>query len=168
MRDHGIPVHDARSVEPAALCESLRSLAPDIIVSIANSKILSNDVLKTAKLAALNSHSSLLPRYKGILTGFWHLLNGETEGGVTIHRMDERVDSGDILDQRAFAIGPRETVFSYYRKAAAAGGALWAGVAEALDVGGLAARPNVSGEPAYGKPSSEDRRRFRRRGLSFI
>jgi methionyl-tRNA formyltransferase len=51
-----------------------------------------------------NIHFSLLPKYKGMYTSAWPLLNGETHSGVTLHEIDEGIDTGDIIDQMEFEI----------------------------------------------------------------
>ncbi len=164
----GIPVFSLTSSADPNLVARLRTLAPDLILSIANSHILPPPVLECAKVAALNSHGSLLPAYKGILTGFWLLANGEAQGGVTIHHMDETVDGGAIVGQCSIAIGPDETIVSYYRKVATHGGRLWAEVVAAFDRGEVAPLVTGAGGACYGRPDGPAIRRFRALGRSFI
>ena len=79
---------------------------PDMIVGL-GTRILRADVLATARIGALNCHSSLLPEYRGGGTEFWQLVGGEKETGVTIHWMASRVDEGEICAQRKWTIPPR-------------------------------------------------------------
>ncbi len=164
----GISVTRLDRAKKTAVDELIRQLAPDIIISVGNSHILPPDVLGAARIVALNSHGSLLPRYRGILAGFWAMLDGASKGGVTIHRMSETVDAGPIVVQRSFDITPQETLFSYYIKVAAVGGALWD---EALCLFAKGAVPEqavtVTGRP-YGRPSFSDLRRFRALGRRFL
>jgi methionyl-tRNA formyltransferase len=64
--------------------------------------ILKAETIRTVRLGVLNRHSSLLPAYRGLHAVFWTLLEGRVPLGLTIHRIDERVDCGEILVQRAF------------------------------------------------------------------
>lgn len=168
-KQKGIRVIRGLSVNDAYFVELLQQMNPDVIASIANHQQLPPAVLSTARIAALNSHGSYLPSYRGILTGFWMLLHGETQGGVTIHEMTSDVDAGRILLQRQIPVDSGETVFSYYRKVAREGGRLWA---EAMAVLARGARPCVPNQPEndhlYLKPSRQDLRLFRIRGKRFI
>jgi methionyl-tRNA formyltransferase len=94
---------------------------PDLILSVFYRKMLSEAVLATAKVAALNLHPSLLPAYRGRAPINWVLVNGETETGVTLHHMVKRADAGDIVGRRRIEIAPRETAFTLYQKVEQAG-----------------------------------------------
>ena len=70
-------------------------------------RILPRAVLELPRLGCINVHASLLPKYRGAAPIQWALLRGETTTGVTIMRMNERMDEGDILLQRATPIARR-------------------------------------------------------------
>ncbi|WP_216895793.1 methionyl-tRNA formyltransferase [Nocardia alni] len=91
------------SVFPAGndeLAEALSGFAADIMICHGFPWRLSEEVLRTVRLGVLNVHTSLLPRHRGPMPVHWALLRGDTETGVTIHRMDSRFDSGPIVAQR--------------------------------------------------------------------
>jgi len=96
-----------------------RSLEPEIILSSFFRKMLPMRVLDTASRAALNLHASLLPRLRGRAPLNWALVEGESRTGVTLHHMVEKPDAGDIVAQRAFDIGPRDTARTLFDKAVA-------------------------------------------------
>ncbi len=64
----------------------------------------------------LNIHDSLLPKYAGFSPLIWALVNGEQEVGVTAHMMDEVLDAGDIVDQRAVPVEPTDTATDLFHK----------------------------------------------------
>ncbi|MFD2718418.1 formyltransferase family protein [Hymenobacter monticola] len=68
-----------------------------------------------------NIHFSLLPRYKGVYTAIWPILNGETETGVTLHRMEAGIDTGPIIHQRKITLGPNDTARDVYHSCLALG-----------------------------------------------
>ncbi|MGI5995734.1 MAG: methionyl-tRNA formyltransferase, partial [Saccharomonospora viridis] len=68
------------------------------------------------KHGTLNVHDSLLPAYAGFSPIIWALLNGEKEVGVTAHMMDEELDAGPILLQRAVEVGPKDTATDLFHK----------------------------------------------------
>ena len=65
-------------------------------------------------LGAYNLHGSLLPRYRGRAPVNWALVSGETETGVTLHRMVARADAGEIVDQQPVPIGPADSIREVY------------------------------------------------------
>lgn len=96
--------------------DALKSKQFDYLFSIVNLKLLSGHVLKLPKKLAINFHDGPLPRYAGINTPVWALINQEKEYGVTWHIMTERADEGDILKQAIFSIAADETSFTLNMK----------------------------------------------------
>src|SRR5207244_10220237 len=82
----------------------LSRLRPHLIVVIAYGQILPKQILDLPPLGCLNVHASLLPKYRGAAPIQWAILNDEHETGVTIMKMDEGLDTGDILSQEATPI----------------------------------------------------------------
>lgn len=105
---HGIPV----CAPGRGLAESLRGVGFDWFFSITNLSIIPEDVLAMARRGAVNFHDGPLPRYAGMYTPAWAILNGESEYGVTFHEMTAGVDEGRILAQRLFPISGEETSLS--------------------------------------------------------
>ncbi|MFL6054979.1 MAG: methionyl-tRNA formyltransferase [Actinoallomurus sp.] len=82
------------------LAEALAGYHPDLIVVYGFPWKLSREILKIARLGVINIHPSLLPKYRGPLPVQWAVRNGDPEIGVTIHWMDEDLDTGNILVQK--------------------------------------------------------------------
>ena len=83
------------------LKERLRSIAPDMIVVAAFGQILPRDVLEIPRLGCINVHGSLLPELRGAAPMQAAILNGMDESGVTIMRMEEGLDTGDMISKVA-------------------------------------------------------------------
>src|SRR5438445_786579 len=98
----------ARIKDPEAI-DQIRALAPDVIVVMAYGQILPQAVLEIPKIASLNLHASLLPRWRGAAPIQAAIAVGDHETGVTVMYMDEGLDTGDILLQRKIDIWPTET-----------------------------------------------------------
>ena len=105
---HGAPFREISNINSGEGVETLKAWRPDVIVSLGD-RILKPQVLSIPTFGVMNGHSSLLPSYRGSSTEFWQLSNGESETGVTIHWMAERVDEGAILVQRKWPIPPGST-----------------------------------------------------------
>ena len=89
--------------------EEIRGFAPDIIVVVAYGQILPRHVLEIPRLACLNLHASLLPRWRGAAPIQATIAAGDYETGITAMYMDEGLDTGDILVQRSVEILPNDT-----------------------------------------------------------
>jgi methionyl-tRNA formyltransferase len=94
----------------------LQSLAPDYIFSFYYRFMIPEEILACAKIAALNMHGSLLPKYRGRAPVNWAILHGETQTGATLHIMEAKPDAGDIVGQAAVNIGPDETATDVFGK----------------------------------------------------
>jgi methionyl-tRNA formyltransferase len=119
--EHGFPVVYAEDLGSEGAEKLAERLAPDLVLSVFYRDLLSDGVLRSARLAALNLHPSLLPAYRGRAPLNWALVNGERETGVTLHHMVAKADAGDIVAQRAIPIAARETALSLYLKIEQAG-----------------------------------------------
>ena len=114
------PVHCVDPNAPEFIAK-VRSLGVDLIVVAAFSRILKSELISLPPLGCVNVHPSLLPRYRGPYPFYWVLANREKTTGITLHYIDEGIDSGEIIVQREFAIPPGETEIKLqYRSARAA------------------------------------------------
>ncbi|MFQ3671257.1 MAG: formyltransferase [Verrucomicrobiia bacterium] len=104
-----LPVLTPDRLPPAEwLSRFTNEFRPDLIFSFYYRRMIPTALLDTARLGALNIHGSLLPKYRGKAPVNWAVLHGETETGATLHHMVREPDAGDIVDQQAVPIGPRD------------------------------------------------------------
>ncbi len=122
----GIPTFQPERVRDAECVEAIRRLRPDIIVVVAFGQIIPREVLDIPPCGCVNVHASLLPKYRGAAPIQWAILNGERETGVTTMRMDEGLDTGDVIMQEAVGIAPDDTAGSLSEKLSEAGARLCA------------------------------------------
>ncbi|PKA69018.1 UDP-4-amino-4-deoxy-L-arabinose formyltransferase/UDP-glucuronic acid dehydrogenase (UDP-4-keto-hexauronic acid decarboxylating) [Pseudomonas baetica] len=112
----GIPVHAPEDVNHPLWIERIAKLDPEYMFSFYYRNLLSEPLLALAKKGAFNLHGSLLPRYRGRAPANWVLVNGESETGVTLHRMVKRADTGAIVAQQRVAIDRSDTALSLHTK----------------------------------------------------
>ncbi|MBB6157338.1 UDP-4-amino-4-deoxy-L-arabinose formyltransferase/UDP-glucuronic acid dehydrogenase (UDP-4-keto-hexauronic acid decarboxylating) [Pseudomonas sp. JAI115] len=112
----GIPVHAPEDANHPLWIERIAKLDPEYIFSFYYRNLLSEPLLALAKKGAFNLHGSLLPRYRGRAPANWALVNGETETGVTLHRMVKRADAGAIVAQQRVAIDRSDTGLTLHAK----------------------------------------------------
>jgi methionyl-tRNA formyltransferase len=115
---HGLPVYQPERVRKRDALRELKTLQPTVIVVVAFGQILPKSLLELAPCGCINIHPSLLPKYRGAAPIQWALINGETETGVTIMRLDEGEDTGDIIRQERVKIQPEETATTLFDRLA--------------------------------------------------
>ena len=98
------------------IAEKLKKLSPDFIVVIAYGQILNEEVLNIPKIACINVHASLLPKYRGASCLQAPILNGDQETGVTIMLMSKGLDTGDILRQEKIELNGTEILETLHDK----------------------------------------------------
>ena len=120
-QERGIPYIQPDASGLLDLLPQFEKIAPDYIFSFYYRNLIASDILAVARIAALNMHGSLLPKYRGRAPVNWAILHGETETGASLHIMEAKPDAGDIVGQVAVPIDPDEdatAVFSKVSKAA--------------------------------------------------
>src|SRR5207249_9159249 len=109
VRDIPLPLLQPKRIKSDQAISEIRALAPDLIVVMAYGQILPRSVLNAARIASLNLHASLLPRWRGAAPIQAAIAAGDRLTGITVMYMDEGLDTGDILLQRTVDILPNDT-----------------------------------------------------------
>jgi len=106
LQRHKIPeIKLKKNINSKESVELLKSYAPDLLISIAGNQIFKKQIYNLAPLGCLNLHTSLLPKYRGLMPSFWVLKNNEKYTGVSVFFVNEGIDSGDIIVQKKIEIG---------------------------------------------------------------
>jgi methionyl-tRNA formyltransferase len=108
-KTHSVPFIETEDVNTASTIERIAALQPDLIVVIAFGQKIGNELINLPPKGAINVHASLLPKYRGAAPINWAIINGETETGISIITLAEKMDAGDILGWFATEIKPDET-----------------------------------------------------------
>jgi methionyl-tRNA formyltransferase len=124
------------------LIPQIQKLSPDYLFSFYYRHMIPAELLACAKIAALNMHGSLLPKYRGRAPVNWAILHGETETGATLHIMEVKPDAGDIVGQSAVSIGADETATEVFGKVSQAAVAVMNQVLPELVQGHIPRKPN--------------------------
>jgi dTDP-4-amino-4,6-dideoxygalactose transaminase/methionyl-tRNA formyltransferase len=109
-----------KSLQDTLFLSSLSALSPDFIFSVQCRRILKSDFIKIPKYGVINLHFAYLPKYRGCYPIAWALINGEKEAGVSLHYIDEGIDTGDIIAQDIVKISSSETARQLFDKCTAA------------------------------------------------
>lgn len=147
--DEGVPVlQPGRLSADEAVKEKIRAAAPDVIIVVAYGQILKRDVLDIPRLGCYNVHASLLPKLRGASPVQNAVLSGEPETGVTVMRMDEGLDDGDIVAAETLAVG-RHTSGTLSDALASLGASLLVRTLPAIEAGTAVLAPQNDEEATY-------------------
>jgi methionyl-tRNA formyltransferase len=137
------------AIELKDLIPKLEALSPDYIFSFYYRHMIPAQILACAKIASLNMHGSLLPKYRGRAPVNWAILHGESETGATLHIMEAKPDAGDIVGQVAVSIGPDETATDVFGKVSQAAVKVLETVLPSLTAGHVPRKPNELQKGSY-------------------
>lgn len=105
----GLNVYQPKSIKEPEFIKLLNDINPEAIVVVAFGQILPLEILKLPIYGCINVHASLLPKLRGAAPINWSIINGDKTTGITTMYMDEGLDTGDIILQKAIEIGEEET-----------------------------------------------------------
>jgi methionyl-tRNA formyltransferase len=139
---HGIPVVQPEKIKTnEAFRAQLESIRPDAIVIVAYGRIIPRWMLDLPPLGNINLHGSLLPKYRGAAPIQWAVANGETITGITTMRINEGLDTGDMLLAHAVPIASHETAPDVFRSLSAVGAQLMVQTLGRLACGTIVPQP---------------------------
>jgi len=121
---NNLPVFQPEKIKKQTSIDQLKLWKPDLIVVAAYGQIISKNILDLPKYGCINVHASLLPKYRGASPIHYALLNGEKETGITIMKMDEGMDTGEIISNFQFLISNDDNLISLYSRLANLGAKL--------------------------------------------
>ncbi|HVN26009.1 MAG TPA: formyltransferase [Syntrophorhabdales bacterium] len=154
--EHAIPVYDPERLRDGKWTDLLKGVAPDFIFSFYYRYMIPQDILDCARLAALNLHGSLLPKFRGRCPVNWVLIKGEKKTGVTLHVMEVKPDAGDIVAQREVDITFEDTAHSLFLKLASAARTLMKEILPQLLSGEVPRAPQTGASSYFGGRRPED------------
>ena len=108
--DNSISFKRVKDINAALVEAEIRNLNPDIICVCHFEKIIKKNIIDIPKYGCINLHPSLLPYYRGLSPQHWPIINGNYETGITVHFINESIDTGDIIVQKKIQIHKDEYV----------------------------------------------------------
>ena len=148
-QERGIPYVQPEASDLLELLPQFKKIAPDYIFSFYYRYMITSDILATARIAALNMHGSLLPKYRGRAPINWAILHGETETGASLHIMEVKPDAGDIVGQLAVPIDPDEDATAVFTQVSNAAIKVMQAALPELLQGRVPRTPNVLANGSY-------------------
>jgi methionyl-tRNA formyltransferase len=153
---HAIPIYEPESLRDPSWVDFLKGLSPDFLFSFYYRNMLPEQILQIPKVAPLNLHGSLLPRFRGRAPVNWVLIEGEERTGLTLHVMEVKPDAGDIIARIEVPITFEDTAQSLFMKMATAARRLMKEVLPRLIDGTFQREPQSGPSSYYGGRKPED------------
>ncbi len=116
-KKYGIPIELAQNINADAFIEKVKQYKADIFVSMSFNQIFGKEIMNIPPLRTINCHAGKLPFYRGRNILNWVLINDEAEFGITVHYVDEGIDTGDIILQRAYPISDEDDYQTLLKRA---------------------------------------------------
>ncbi len=132
---HNLPVFQPHRIKDTEAIETLKKYEADVFVVVAYGQILSREILDMPKKICVNIHASLLPKYRGAAPIQWAVIDGEQYTGVTTMRMEDGIDTGDIIETITYELKSDETGGSLFDKLMELGGKLIVSTLEKIENG---------------------------------
>lgn len=167
-RKYGVEVTEATDVNGEAFREHLGGLGVEFVLSISGTQFYGRALRELIPKGIVNCHGALLPRYRGLMPSFWTLANGETEGGITVHFVDGKLDNGPILLQKRYRIHRRDTLEDIMARSKDLAAEAIIEAVRLVESGDYELMENKEEESThFSMPSREDVKRFRANGHRF-
>ena len=150
--------------------QKIRSLRPELVVSIRYRRILHPDFIRVAKHGVINLHSGILPDYRGVMATFWAMLAGEPEIGTTLHRIaDAGIDTGPVIEINRRETRPKSSYLANVIGLYADGcDAIFRAIRTFSTIGTLTGDPQIKVGQYFGTPDSAAITRYESNGLALF
>lgn len=148
-QDHNLMIFAPDKLNTLESLKILKKEKADLFLVVSYGKILSGEVLKIPKIMSVNIHASLLPKYRGAAPIAYALMKGEKKTGVTFIRMNERMDEGDIIFQKAIKIENDDNIFTLEEKLSGLASTFIKGVLSKIEKVGLKLKKQSRKEATY-------------------
>ena len=140
--DHGLFVLQPEKLKNPDFLEQLKNLQADLQIVVAF-RMLPEVVWNMPPMGTVNLHGSLLPQYRGAAPINWAIINGEKFTGVTTFKLQQEIDTGDILLTTSMPFGDQETAGELHDKMKEIGAELLLQTVKGLAEGGLTESPQI-------------------------
>jgi methionyl-tRNA formyltransferase len=170
LRKNDLKIISIKDINSKESLDFLERMDIDIVFSIAASQILKKGVLKLPKIGCFNIHTSKLPQNRGMMPNFWSLYNYDKSpiSAITIHKMNEALDDGDILLQEEFYLDPKESLDSLIKRTKMMSVKIFLKAVDLLNNKGQNLIKNDSTKATYNSfPTKLDVIRFKEKGLKI-
>ena len=146
---HNLPVSNPEKLSDPSVVTAIQKLMPDLLVIASYGKLIPSSIFTVPKIAALNVHPSLLPKYQGASPIQQALLNGDKQTGVSIAEIIKKLDAGDVFGQVKTDIGENENALELSERLSEMAAELLLKVIQQFETGNVSRTPQMTSESVY-------------------
>ncbi|WP_304511750.1 methionyl-tRNA formyltransferase [Desulfobacula sp.] len=166
---NNIEILHQNALHQPAFLDKLRRKDLDLIISVAAPTIFRKELIDLPRLGCINIHHAPLPRYRGMMPNFWQLYHGEKTVGITVHKINPKIDEGEIILQKEVPVNPGESLDALIMRTKQLGAHYMLEAIEMMRGGRIQYQENRSEEGSYFSfPTRKDVRRFRAMGYRLL
>lgn len=166
-KKNNIPIIKTKDINSEETISQIKSYQPDIIVCAYFNQILKKGICDIPKLKCVNIHLALSQSYRGLNSYFWVLANNESESGVTIHEVDDGIDTGKVIAQKRVKISDTDTAIGFFIKLSQIGGELFLSSLSDIEKGKFSVN-DTSGSQYYSTLTKEGYGELIKTGRKFF
>jgi methionyl-tRNA formyltransferase len=168
-RKFGVPVYREKDINADSFVTNWRERNLDIIVSVAAPQVFRERLINLPRKGCINIHDAKLPRYRGQMPNFWQMYHSEPTAGITVHRINSRIDAGEIILQKEVPIREEYALDDLIRHTKRIGAQCVIEALELIRNGKVEYMPNDTAQGSYfGFPKAADVKEFRRCGKRIL
>jgi methionyl-tRNA formyltransferase len=166
---HHIPVIHHNNINDEHFLQDIKAYDLDLIISVAAPVIFKKEIISLPRFGCINIHHAKLPRYRGMMPNFWQMYHGNNTAGITIHKINPKIDDGEIILQREVEIQRQESLDSLIKRTKKIGAALMIEAIAAIKKGDVPSLPNDSSMASYHSfPTKDDVKKFKGMGYKLL
>ena len=163
-----VSVIGSTDVNSPEAIQQISAWQPDLVLSIYLNQLIKPELIDLPSQGTLNIHPALLPCHRGLFPYFWVIVEGDKETGVTIHWVDRKFDTGELLLQEKISVEPSDTIISLSYKSALVGADMLVKAVKLVADGNPPRIPqSTEGVSYHTWPKPADQRRFRQQGGKY-
>lgn len=168
-KKYGVKVTEAVDVNSEEFLTHLREEGVQFIVSISGTQFYRKALREQMTSGIVNCHGALLPRFRGLMPSFWTLANGETQGGVSVHYVDAKLDNGPIIVQKHYRIHAHDTLEDVMTRSKDLAAEAIIECVHLVEAGDPELMPNpAEASTHFSMPTKSDVKKFRAAGRKFF
>lgn len=168
-RKSGIALQKTTDINSPHSIRAIQAFNPDVIAVAFTMHIVSQAVIRQARIATLGVHPSSIPEYRGLEVFFWMMANGESQGATSVFLLTPEVDIGHVIEEECWPIWSTDTVIGVYTRLTESCAKLMSRAIRRTDLADIRASAPIPDREGsyYPMPTRAAYRRFRQRGYRW-
>lgn len=165
---YGIPTIERSDINSESFISMIKTYNPDLFISVACPIIFKQSLIDIPKLDCINIHNAPLPKYRGMLPNFWQLYHREKNVGITVHRIQKGIDTGDMIIQEMIPIIEEESLDSLIKRTKRYGADIISKIIQDFQDGNIKYSKMIGEGSYFSFPTRSDVKKFHKMGKRIL